>query len=96
MDWTDPDVKRDERGLPYSEDPQRYWSLCRHCHRAFDAAHLRDPDGYRAELPALQRVAWQRESDEKRELHSRQRETQRRLFVQHHYPQYDPQRNGTP
>jgi hypothetical protein len=35
-DHTDPDEKRDEKGRPYSVDPDRYHPMCRSCHRTAD------------------------------------------------------------
>lgn len=75
-----------DNGLPYTDDPHGYAPMCKSCHRAYDAAHKRDPDGLRDALPNIQRAARARVSDERRMLDARQRASQRRLYVHHHYP----------
>lgn len=45
MDWAydhgDPGEKHDERGRPYSTNPDRYRPMCRPCHGRFDTEHRR-------------------------------------------------------
>jgi hypothetical protein len=36
LDHDGPDIQRDEKGRPYSLDPDAYVPLCQRCHRAYD------------------------------------------------------------
>lgn len=40
-DHGDPNELVDERGCPYSPDPERYIPLCGSCHKVFDLAYLK-------------------------------------------------------
>ncbi|GAA4954676.1 hypothetical protein GCM10023238_21610 [Streptomyces heliomycini] len=90
-DWSyghsDPDEKRDERtGLPYSNRIDHYAPLCRKCHRSYDAVCLREGRMSAAEYDRLRGAAWDRVTDERREVEARRRDTQMRLFLKWHYP----------
>jgi hypothetical protein len=85
-DHSDPDEERDARGLPYSADVTRYIPLCRKDHRSYDAVCVREGRMRPADYDRLRDAAWDRITDERRELDARLRDNQIRLFLKFHYP----------
>ncbi|MCZ4117827.1 hypothetical protein [Streptomyces sp. H39-S7] len=83
-DHTDPSPQISPAGLTYSDDPNRYITLCRSCHQVYDATHAQDSEGFRPAIPRLERAAWDRVSVEKRSVEKRQREAHRRAFLLFH------------
>lgn len=92
LDWTAPDIQRDDKGRAYSDDPDWYLILCRRCHREYDRGGKRlDAEG----LLRLRIRRWAAVTDEARGVQRKARESAQDAFLRHKFKLADVIRRRT-
>jgi hypothetical protein len=82
LDWAAPDIRYDNKGRAYSDDPSWYMPACRRCHRAYD----RERAGLDAVgLIRLRERLWKSTTDEAREVQRKSRESAQRASLRYKF-----------